>query len=234
MTMNWREELKSMVTTGPASDIYKAEQALKLSAVVGESADAVNVSTFSHLFSTVQGYATEQFVLAINRLLEPQKRYALLSLPGVLAFLGEHAADLPLEQPTFLEQAMKRQGLWSDEIRSATGPDQTKAVADALQSKLPVATQNAALNALKALRDKRIAHPENISAEAIPRTTWEEAEKLLVMPRQAVSVCGAYFSMAYTDNEGRYFMTTDAGTAGYAMRRLFKELGIIKKEMLQG
>jgi len=223
-----------MVTTGPAADIFKAEQALNLSAAVGESADAVNASTFGNLFSTVQGYATEQFVLAINRLLETQKRYFLLSLPGILGFLSEHAADLTLEQPTFLEQAMKRQGLWTDEIRVATGPEQTRAVANALQGKLPMANQNAALGALKALRDKRIAHPENISAEAIPKTTWEEAQKLLVMPRHAVAVCGAYFSMAYMDNEGRYFMTTDAGTAGYAMRRLFKELGIIKNEMRQG
>jgi hypothetical protein len=220
--MNPREELKSMVSTGPASDIFKAEQALNLSAAVGESADAVNASTFSQLFSTVQAYATEQFVLAVNRLLEPQKRYSLLSLPGVLAFFGEHAADLTLEQPTFLEQAMDRLGLWTDEIRAATGPDQTRAVVSALQSQLPPANQNAALDALKTLRDKRIAHPEKVAAEAIPRTTWDEAEKLLVMPRQAVAVCGAYYSMAYTDNDGRYFMTTDADTAGYAMRRLFK------------
>ena len=98
----------------------------------------------------------------------------------------------------------------------------------ALRSKMPTPDSNPALNALKALRDKRLAHPEHIEAEAIPKTAWEPAEKLIETAQSMMAVLGCITSTIYSDNDGEYFMSTDAQRASMATRRLLVKLGIAK------
>jgi hypothetical protein len=85
------------------------------------------------------------------------------------------------------------------------------------------------LNALKALRDKRLAHPEAIEAERIPQATWEQAESLLTQAKRMMGILGAWTCEAYVDNDGDYLMTYDAEVAPYSLRRMLREIGVIKQ-----
>jgi hypothetical protein len=134
-------------------------------------------------------------------------------------FLRDNAQVIRARQPQWIQQSMKRLGAWND-VAHEPGPEQTRAVVDALLSRLPHHTNCAALNALKELRDKRIAHPERAKPEGLPTTSWSEALKLLDMPLEALGVCGAYTSTAYVDDNGKYMMDADAARAGNATRRL--------------
>jgi hypothetical protein len=216
-----------IVREGPFADIFLALQAQHLFQAIGEHAPQVESSTYQPAFATFQTYASESFVLAVTRLLEPaSQRHPLQSMPGVLAFLEQHADQIPVREPIFLQQSMERLGEWQ-RLASITGPDLTRAAVDVLLGKMPRHQDSQALDALKTLRDKRIAHPERVAVESLPSTTWESALSLLNIPTEALAVCGAHTSEAYVDSEGRLFIVNDPKRAGFATVRALRELGVI-------
>jgi hypothetical protein len=213
-------ELNRLVSEGIAADIYLAHEAHGIFKTIGENVAAAEASTYQPMLVALQSYASAELVLAITRLLERQgQRYELHSVHGTLMYLRDHAADIPIREPIFLQQAMERLGL-RNQVPHEAGEKQTLAVVDALVSTLPHHTNSTALKALKDLRDKRIAHPERAKPEGIETTTWDEALKLLRIPTEALAVFGAYTSTAYVDNEGRLFVETDAARAGVATSRI--------------
>jgi hypothetical protein len=222
--MDARDELFTMVHSGPNADIFLALQARHIFGAIGEHAEQINASSYRPVFAVLQSYASDIFVLAVTRLLEREKNYPLRSVHGVLEFLRVHASEIPLKEPVFVIQALLRLGYESDAFG---GAGQTAAVVGVLLGRLPHYADNVALDALRTLRDKRIAHPERLEAESLPTTTWEDAETLLKIPIEALAVCGAYLSTGYVDNEGHLFMDSDAQMAANSIRRLLGEIGIL-------
>lgn len=215
-------ELSTLVADGVSADIYLAMEAHGIFRTIGERVAEADASTFQPMLVALQAYASGEFVLAVTRLLERQgQNYELHSVHGVLMHLRNNADRIPLIQPIFVQQSMVRLGVWGA-MSHEPGVAQTQAVVDALIARLPHHTNNEALKALKALRDKRIAHPERGRAEALPTTTWPEALKLLEIPVEALAVCGAYTNVAYVDDRGRYLMNVDAARAGVATRRVLE------------
>lgn len=215
-------ELKRLVFDGISTDIFLAHEAHGIFRTIGERTPNATASTYQPMLVALQSYASAEFVLAVTRLLERQgQRYELHSVHGVLMFLTDNASEIPVQEPQWLQQSMERLSLWRC-LPHEPGPEQTRAVVDALVSRLPHHTNNDALKALKDLRDKRIAHPERATPEGITTTTWEKALKLLEIPLEALAVCGAYISTAYVDGSGEYMIHTDAARAGNATRRLLE------------
>jgi hypothetical protein len=213
------QELTWLVTDGISTDIYLAFEAHGIFRTIGERASLADSSTYRPMLVAFQAYASAEFVLAVTRLLERQRTYELHSVHGVLMFLSDNARDIPVREPLWIQQSMERIGMWG-RVPHEPGPAQTRAVVEALVSQLPHYTNSEALKALKDLRDKRIAHPERARPEGLPATSWAEALKLLDIPVEALGVCGAYMSVAYVDDNGRYSMNMDAACAGSAIRRL--------------
>jgi hypothetical protein len=218
-------ELNRLVIEGISTDIYLALEAHGIFRTIGERIPAANASTYQPMLVALQAYASAEFVLAVTRLLERQRSYELHSVHGVLTFLRDNAQDIPVQQPIFIEQSMQRLGVW-DSIPAEAGIEQTCAVVEALVLMLPHYAESASLNALKSLRDKRIAHPERSKPTGLPTTSWEEALKLLEVPREALAVCGAYTNVAYVDSTGRLMTDGDAARAGAATRRIL-ELSVL-------
>lgn len=215
-------ELKRLLADGIRSDIYLALESHGVFKTIGERVQAADASTYQPMLIALQAYSVAIFILAMTALHERQgPKYELHSVHGVLTHLRNNAQHIPVRQPIFLEQSMKRLGAW-DAVPHDAGVAQTHAVVDVLISKLPHHANNEALKALKDQRDKRIAHPERVDASALATTTWDEALKLLHIPIEALAVCGAYTNEAYVDNEGRLLMSTDAARPGFATRRILE------------
>jgi hypothetical protein len=221
--------LARMLEHGPASDIFRAEQALGITSTIGDYVEAVNESTFAPILVAMQTYAIEQFVLALNKILErPNRQYQLQSLPAIVQFVIDNAEHLPVREPAFL-RGLDRIGARIDGLDALDDMNKTRAVMGGLQHVMPTPETNPGLNALKALRDKRLAHPEAIEAERIPQATWEQAESLLTQAKRMMGILGAWTCEAYVDNDGDYLMTYDAEVAPYSLRRMLREIGVIKQ-----
>jgi hypothetical protein len=215
-------ELSRLTSDGISTDVYLAHEAHSIFRAIGERAPSASASTYQPMLVALQAYASAEFVLAITRLLERQgSTYELHSVHGVLMFLSDNAQNIPMQQPRWIQQSMERLDMW-DRVPHEPGTEQTRAVVDALLSKLPHHTNSGPLKALKDLRDKRLAHPERAMPEHLRTTSWGEALKLLEIPVESLGVCGAYTSPAYVDDQGRFLMEADAARAGNATRRLLE------------
>lgn len=222
-----QEQLDSMLRRGLVEFIFEAEQSLSLVEACGENTEFLSAHNFGELFGTIQGLAINQFVLSITKIYErPNGRYPNLSVLSVLKYVEEQADRLKIKELELLCRGLERLEIARDAPDKADSEkDKNILLVELLRERVPNIQGAPALIALKALRDKKIAHPEDIDLESIEKTTWEEAEKLLVPPRRIVGIIGdAYLSTAYWDDEGNYLLSTDGSRVGRAMRRLMKAI----------
>ena len=106
------------------------------------------------------------------------------------------------------------------------GSESTLTAMGVLRSMMPSAKTDRALDALKGLRDKWLAHPEHIALEGIPKTTWAPADKLLRTGQLMVGALDSLTSTVYLDNAGSYLLTGDARRASVSTHRLLRKLKI--------
>lgn len=167
--------------------------------------------------------AINQFVLSITKLYEKPGRYKKVSLLSVLAYLDTNAALLPVKEPGLLGRGLGHLKVGIETFaRAKSDIAKTKLLVGTVQNALGDLTENRPLRALKALRDKKIAHPEDIALEAIEKTTWQEAEKLLEIPRVAARIIDdAYLGSGVAFDENDYTLRgLDGSRVGRSMRRL--------------
>ena len=222
-----QQQLDSMIRRGLVEFIFEAEQSLSLVEACGANTKALAAYNFGELFGTIQGFAINQFVLSITQIYEqPNRRYPNLGIQSVLKYVEEQADSLQIREPVLLNCGLKRLGITPDPLdRSESEREKNIRLVELLRGCIPNIQGTPALNALKALRNKKIAHPEDINLESIEKTTWEEAEELLVPMRGIIGIVGdAYLSTAYWDCDGDYLLSADGSRVGRAMRRLIKAL----------
>lgn len=220
-----RAELEAMLAAGPMHDIFRADESRALVETIGTHSAAVNASTFTASFVALQTYAIDEFVLAITRLFDKAKKnYPLRSLPAIVDHVIANADALPVREPSFLDTAFTHLGAPLAGL-GADSPS-TLVAMGALRSMMPTPETNTALDALKAQRDKRLAHPENIAVESIPTTAWGPADELLRTAQLMLGALGGLTSVVYVGNQGDYFLTSDAQRASVSTHRLLRKLGI--------
>jgi hypothetical protein len=83
------------------------------------------------------------------------------------------------------------------------------------------------LETVKTLRDKFLAHHEDVEQDAMRKPTYAEFDALMKFAREFVSAVGfGYFTIAYTDNNGTYVLDFDATRSTRSLRRMLNRFGI--------
>jgi hypothetical protein len=219
------EQLGKMVSRGLVEYIFEAEQSVSLIEACGSNQEFLVAHNFGELFGTIQSLAINQFVLSVTKIYEkPNTRYPNLSAPSLLVFLEENAEHLEVTEPILVKRGLGLLGIDSTEFENAdSSAKRNMLLIHRLRERLPDIANDESLRALKALRDKKIAHPEDIDIDDLEKTTWEKAERLLFLSRGIVGLLGdAYLSTAYWDDEGTYLCSTDGSRVGRAMQRLIR------------
>ncbi len=222
-----KKELKRLVQEGPVTQIIRAEQAISILNVTGAVADQINKKNYGEVISTFQNLCIDQFVLSITKLYEIPREYALNSIPSVLDYFDNNKENLEITEPYSLEQQLMRLGLDLAGFEKLTNAEQNTIIYNELSRRSPSLQDNEALAALKTMRDKKIAHPEDINVQSLEKATWQAAEDLLQYPKDVVGVLGdGYLSTVYMLEDGEYLLTSDATRVGRGMKRMLKDLGI--------
>lgn len=219
------KQLNQMVSTGPVEYVFEAEQSLSLIEACGKNQAFLVKGNFGELFGTIQGLAINQFVLSVTKLYEkPTQRYPNRSIPSVLKFIEDNAKLLEVRRPKLVQRGLQRLKIDTSEFdKTDSSLQRNLLIVRNLKAWFPDVDSDDALRALKALRDKKFTHPEDIDIDKIEKTTWEQAERLLVLPRAIIGIIGdAYLSMAYWDDKGDYLLSIDGSRVGRAMDRLIK------------
>jgi len=220
-----RAELNTMLEGGPMHDIFRADEARALVEIIGTHAAAIDASKFAASFVTLQSYSIDQFVLAITRVFDrPKKNYPLRSLPAIVDHVLANAASLPVQEPNILADALKHLGAPIGGL--GTDSASTQLAMDALNTKMPSPKTHPALAALKALRDKRLAHAEHIKIESIAKTGWGPADELLRTAQMMIAALGSLTGVMHIDSDGNYYLKSDAQRASVSTHRLLRKLSI--------
>ena len=221
------DELDRLAREGPVGEIFRAEQALSILDATGELANEINQNNYGEVFSTFQAFCIDQIILSINKLYENPGRYQLKSIPAVLRYFEENTQTLVITEPYLLQQQLTRLNLLLPDMDNDDQNTKNIFIHHKMINLVPDISNNETLAALKTLRDKRIAHPEDISVESLPRPTWGAVEDLLTPAKDIVGIIGdGYLSTAYMLEDGEYLLSTDASRVGRGTKRMLCNLGI--------
>ena len=223
-----RADLENMVKEGVVSDIFRAERAISLVKVPGLRAAQINSGSggFGLLFGTIQVSLNTEALLALARIFDkPSKRNPTRCLRGVLSFLATRGSELPsIKEPHQLEISLRAMNAPPEIVLTVRQQpaDFAPKFAAFVEEILGRSKMDEALQKLRTLRDKRLAHNEQVAVVEGP--IWAALSELLELAKHAVGVLGwAYFSTAYTVN-GEYILTEDVLRPAIALNRLLDQL----------
>lgn len=222
------EELKDVVVEGLVSDIFKMERAYHILSVIGSNADQLNdraLGNFGELFGAFQGSLEIDAVLAVARVYDsPSNRYPTRCLRRALTLMEDRVTELPeITELYNTKLSLAFLGENSSVVGSVNSgrdlfvPQFVPAFREILDSE----AVTRAVDSLKYVRDKRIAHNE---AAELHGPTWESLKSLIKHAQNFVGVIGwAFFNTTYV-HEGSYFLSNDAQRPSRALQRLVERL----------
>ena len=229
-----KAQMQDIIRKGVSIDIYNVEEMLFLNEFVGLEADAINSATFGAFFGSFQIMLRRLLVLQTARIFEqPNSRYPIRSIPVAITVLREYSNCLVIEQRPGLIRALSLSGALLQQIEPLSDPELTLFVADFFDRKMseshPEGIANAsALLSLKTVRDKKIAHQEAIRIDELPKATFADIDQLVALAKAFVAAVGfGYYSMAYADDTGHYFMSSDAKRSTVCLRRLLQKAAVV-------
>ena len=221
------DELARLVKEGPVAEIFRTEQTLSILNATGALANEINNNNYGEVFATYQSFCIDQVILSITKLYETPNRYNLKSIPAILNYFEQNSEHLEITEPNLLNQQLTRTNMLIPDFEAQDQNTKNLLVHHKLNNCLPDISNNETLAELKTLRDKRIAHPEDISAESLPKPTWGAVEELLSAPKDVVGIIGdGYLSTVYMFENGEYTLSSDATRVGRGASRLLSNLGI--------
>jgi len=234
--MTPRGKLKDIISRGLVIDIFQTEQAIALDWEIGSHAEEINKATFGDLFGSLQWILGRHAILAVSRLFElPNARYLIRSIPTAIKLLKLHADDLPIKKKPFVIGKLVQFGHRDNQLNRLSDTEITKLIVKEFSESLPSTAQaslndlSRALNALKAARDKSIAHNEAIQVSEIPKATYAEIDRLIDYAKKFVGVVGfGYLGVHYESNNGEYVLRSNAERASMALKRLLTISGVLK------
>lgn len=222
------EELKDVVVEGLVSDIFKMERAYHILSVIGNNSNQLNnpaLGSFGELFGAFQDSLEVDSVLAVARVYDsPSNQYPTRCLRRALTLMEDRVLELPeISEPYSTKSSLAfldKRSMVIDSVdlgRDAFVVQFVSAFREILDSK----DITEAINSLKYIRDKRIAHNEAAVSDG---PTWDAMSLLIKQAQNFVGVVGwAFFNTAYL-HEGTYFLSSDAQRPSRSLLRLMKRL----------
>lgn len=228
--------LLDIVRYGISEDLYHLEEAISLNDYISNNATDINKATFGCFFGSLQIIIGRFLVLQTARIFEPiNSRYTIRSINTAISILEKYATALNIEQRIGMIHSLVRCGCNADELTRLDDTGLTRYIAHYFKSILTESNPEGSsiadsLIAIKTLRDKTIAHPESVCTSTLPTATLEEVDVLVRLAKQFVGIIGwGYLSIAYEDESGHYYMTSDAKRSTSCLQRLLVKAQVLAK-----
>lgn len=229
-----REELEDIISNGIVLDIFEAEQALALESLIGINAAAINEQKFGSLFGSLQVILAKCFILAVTRLYEkPNPRYQIRSIPEALKILEKYAKEFGIKRKSIVIGKLEELGYDAGQLQKMSDIDLTLKIVKHFSENLPQsliseAGMPRALNALKTIRDKAIAHREAIQVSGLKIPSYAKIDQLVDLAKKFIIIVGnGYLGINY-EVDSRYFHTSKAKRASRSLRRLLVKAGVLQ------
>ncbi len=236
-------KLKEIVFNQIPCEIFLAHEALGVYMAIAENSVLLNRSPHRHVFGIIQRQAFDVIILSLCKLFEkPSGSYPNYSIRTAL----EHF--IALEDKDFSEHVSPKVNEYiCAEIDSSFDDVQQGKTIDAalmihthfeeLCPRTPLRKGkrlDATLDALKVLRDKRIAHHEDHNLEGFPVTDFESAFQLLCFAQTFVNIVGyGFFGFSMKSTSQPEEFKFEKSMSGSQMKKLILEANGLSKATLQ-
>ncbi len=185
------------------TEIFLGHNAIGVYIAISDHASRLNASSFSQVFGTIQRHAFDAFILSLCKLYErPSQRYPNSSIPTTLELLRKNPSELTSGIQNYVQPERYIQA-HIDETFVVSGDDDTKRIPglilDHFSEHCPQTPPRNGkqldfiLDALKVLRDKRVAHHENTDLSLLTKTNLDGAIRLLAFAQTVVNLVGYGF-----------------------------------------
>jgi len=196
--MNAKEILLDHVT----HEISTGHNAIAIYILLSDHAETFNKSQYRDCLGTIQRHAFDAFILSICKLYEPPKKYPNFSIPTAIQNLQQQLVSLNIsvEKCAHLTEFVQREIDPGFTACCETDLNRVPSLiiehfADRCPQTPPRNTYELDLifDALKVLRDKRVAHYEDNDLQGLSTTDLYGAQRLLAFAKTVIKVMGYGF-----------------------------------------
>lgn len=214
--------LKDQIENGIINDLIAVEEAIFLLNALDPHCDSINEAGFGHLVSVFQRLLSDQIFVVLPRVFEPEKAFDLRSLPAVIKLLHAAGEQIPIRDRDGLRGRLLMAGL---HVPAMDDCDASITRSWTAQCRKTIKTMSRQLAALKTIRDKRIAHHEQVGL--IEGQEWAPLLRAVEYAKQVMAIVDhGYLSGSYIEADGSYPLTEDARRTGRSMIRLLQRAGL--------
>ena len=194
---------KDIILDRISVEVFVGHNAIAVYIALSEHSHALNNLPFKQALGTVQRHALDAFVLSLCKLYEkPDKRYPNYSIPTTVALLKETVSDLTVRPQSqaqlenFIQTRIDPTFTVVDQSRIGCIPGIILNHFSKECPRTPPRDENELdhiLDALKVLRDKRVAHHEDADLSSLSKTSLDGALCLLAFAQTYVNIVGYGF-----------------------------------------
>lgn len=245
------KEIEKLLMRGPVSDIYQYESSRNIFELISVNSHAINEAGFGEFFGHAQNLLVSDMLLRVCKMFESSKKFEMRTYPAIITLIKKNASILPVSKPTIsnvrCEDNVLASLIGAKFIKSRRllpvrfsspklVPDIKKTIETMheLEDEMPCINDKeknrlSSLYAeIKKLRDKEVAHNENVSREILPRPTFEMLEELVTWAKNAVGKVRELVSPTIITflKDGTYSLSTDAKRPCTGLQRILSKLEI--------
>jgi hypothetical protein len=196
-------KVKEILLRHVPDEISTGHNAIAIYISLSEHAERLNKSRFRDCLGSIQRHAFDSFILSLWKLFEPpNKRYPNFSIPTAIQSLQQQLGALNISAQKCAKLAEFVQSEINSSFSVRSGNDLNKVpgliigyFGDRCPQTPPRKTYelDVIFDALRVLRDKRVAHHEDNDLQGLSTTDLDGVKHLLAFAETAVNVVGYGF-----------------------------------------
>ena len=182
-------------------EIFLAKQSASVWQNIGERCLELNGTEYQTAFATIQRQALSSLVLSLVQLFErPSDRYPNYSIPTAIAHLTTDIDSVRVNPASVVKLVDDLTDERDDQLYLLQNPDELpKILLNDFEDGCPKFLARSGseldrfLEQIRVIRDKRVAHLEDVDISNHPRATWESVTQLLAFAESFVNLVGYGF-----------------------------------------
>jgi hypothetical protein len=217
------------------NEILIADESFFILQTIIENWDKISIDGYDRFFKSTYSVFFVRYSLSLTKLFDKQnKKYETISIPFVLSYIEKEFKTLSIQERPNLNKQFSKLGYNIHFINSLSDIEMNEIIISHFKKNLPsdLSSWNIdltnTLEVIKFYRDKHFAHNEIVESTNLPKTSFEESQKLLLYAKQFVSLFSlAYLNMFHSFDGERYIITDDAIMTNNSFKRVLEKAGLI-------
>lgn len=223
------------------NEIIIADQANYILQTINTHWDQISIDGYDLFFKSTYSAYFIRYSLALTKLFEkPFKKYNTISIPFVVNFIHENIDQFSIQNQNFLNRQFSQLGYDLKILDALSEIDLKEKLVSHFKAQLPSTNYTGDLNlsrtleVIKAYRDKHYTHNENIDFTTLQKTTFEEADNLLLFAKQFVNIFAvAFLNMVQFYDGKEYKFNRIAMRTNNSFKRLLEKAKLIPQKTFE-